>query len=173
MPDVVAQFREYIRLDRKRRSGGLTPAELERWTRLKRSLGQKFSPGLSDEQSDQRSSVRVPAQLRIDFPSIAELRGKLMTNLSRGGLFVTTTHLLDIGTRVTLHITIESSDERLEIPAEVVSQNVGPQYESGPPGIGMRFLAMDDAVQRRLDEFYEETLREAARRSVPRRGAAE
>jgi len=73
LPDVVAQFREYIRLDRKHRSGGLTPKEFERWTLLKRSLGRKFSPGLSDEDADQRSSVRVPAQLRVDFPSIEEL----------------------------------------------------------------------------------------------------
>jgi uncharacterized protein (TIGR02266 family) len=173
LPEVVAQFREYIRLDRKQRSGGLTPTEFERWTRLKRSLGQKFSPGLSDEQSDQRSSLRVPAQLRVDLPSIAELRGMLMTNLSRCGLFVATTHLLDIGTRVTLHITIESSDERLEVLAEVVSQNVGPQYESARTGMGMQFLDMDDAVRRRLDELYEETLQDAARRSVRRRGAAE
>lgn len=173
MPDVAAQFREYIRLDRKQASGGLTPAELERWTRLKRSLGRRFSPGLSDEQLDRRSSVRVPVQLRVDFPSIAELRGKLMTNVSRGGLFVASTHLLDIGTRVTLHIAIESSGERLEIPAEVVSQNVGPEYQPDPPGMGMQFLDMDDAVRRRFDEFYEETLQAAARRSDLRRGAAE
>lgn len=173
MPDVVAQFREYIRLDRKHRSGGLTPTELERWTLLKRSLGRKFSPGLSDEDADQRSSVRVPAQLRVDFPSIAELRGKLMTNLSRGGLFVATTHLLDIGTRVTLHINIESSDERLEIPAEVVSQNVGPEYEPEPPGMGLQFLDMDAAAKRRLEELYEETLHAAAGIGAPQRGTSE
>jgi uncharacterized protein (TIGR02266 family) len=173
LPDVVAQFREYIRLDRKHRSGGLTPTELERWTLLKRSLGRKFSPGLSDESYDQRSSVRLPAQLRVDFPSIAALRGELMTNLSRGGLFVATTHLLDIGTRVTLHINVESSDERLEIPAEVVSQNVGPRYESDPPGMGMRFLDMDEAVERRLEELYEETFHAAAGSGVPRRGTSE
>jgi uncharacterized protein (TIGR02266 family) len=163
LPDVVAQFREFIRLDRKHRSGGLTPAELERWTGIKRSLGQQFTPGLSDEQSDQRSSLRVPAQLRVDFPSIAELRDKLMSNISRGGLFVPTTHLLEIGTRVTLRIYIESSDERLEIPAEVVSQNVGPGYESEPPGMGLRFLDMDDATKRRLEDLYETTLQRAAR----------
>jgi hypothetical protein len=38
LPGVAAQFLEYIRLDRKHRSGGLTPAEFERWTRLKRGL---------------------------------------------------------------------------------------------------------------------------------------
>jgi len=135
-------------------------------------LGKVFSPELSDEDSDRRASLRVPAQLRVDFASIAELRGKLMTNLSRGGLFVATTHLLDIGTRVALHIQVESSGERLEIPAEVVSQNVGPRYESDPPGMGMQFLEMDAAVERRLAELYEEVLHAAAGSGVPRRGAS-
>jgi uncharacterized protein (TIGR02266 family) len=173
LPDVVAQFREYIRLDRKRSSGGLTPAEFERWTLLKRSLGKKFSPGLSDADSDRRSSLRIPAQLRVDLPSIAELRGKLMTNLSRGGLFVATTHLLDIGTRVTLHINIGSSGERLEIPAEVVSQNVGPGYESEPPGLGLKFLEMAEDVERQLEALYEEIFHAAVGSGVPRRGRSE
>jgi uncharacterized protein (TIGR02266 family) len=173
LSDVAAQFREYIRLDRKHRSGGLTPAEFERWTLLKRNLGRKFSPGLKDEDADQRSSLRIPAQLRVDFPSIAELRGKLMTNLSRGGLFVATTHLLDIGTRVTLHINIGSSDERLEIPAEVASQNVGPQYEPEPPGMGMKFLEMEEAVERRLEELYEDIFHAAVGRGVSRSGGSE
>ena len=155
------------------RSGGLTPTELERWTRLKRSLGQKFSPGLSDEKSDRRSSVRVPTQLRVDLPSVAELRDKLMTNLSRSGLFVATTHPLDIGTRLTLHVRIESSDEYLEIPAEVVSQNVGPHYQSEPPGMGMQFLDMDDAVKRRLDDLYDESLHDAVRSSDLQGGISE
>ena len=164
MPDVVAQFREFMRLDRKHRSGGLTASELERWARLKRGLGKKFSPDLSDESADARGSLRVPAKLRVDFASIAELRGMLMTNLSRGGLFVATTHLLEIGTPVTLHIHVEPGDELLEIPAEVVSQNVGPGFESEPAGMGLRFLEMDGAVQRRLDDLYEQTLQGAGRR---------
>ena len=86
MSESITQFREYIRLDRKHRSGGLTPAELERWTRLKRVLGEKFMPGLGDDQPDRRASLRVPTQMRVDFSSVDALRGQLLTNLSRGGL---------------------------------------------------------------------------------------
>jgi uncharacterized protein (TIGR02266 family) len=168
LPDVVAQFREFIRLDRKHRSGGLTASELERWARLKRGLGKEFSPDLSDESADARGSLRIPAKLRVDFASIAELRGMLMTNLSRGGLFVATTHLLEIGTRVTLHIHVEPGDELLEIPAEVVSQNVGPGFESEPAGMGLRFLEMDGVVQRRLDDLYDQTLHGAGHRGGSR-----
>jgi hypothetical protein len=58
LSEAITQFREYIRLDRKHRSGGLTPAELERWTRLKRVLGEKFMPGPGDDQPDRRASLR-------------------------------------------------------------------------------------------------------------------
>jgi uncharacterized protein (TIGR02266 family) len=162
LPDAVTQFREYIRLDRKHRGGGLTPAELERWTRLKSALAKKLSPELGDEHSDRRASLRVPVQLRVDFLSIGEMRDQLMTNISRGGLFVATAHLLEIGTRVTLHINIESSGEVLEIPAEVVSQNLGPGYQSEAPGMGFRFLEMDDSVKRKLDDLYDESLQRLA-----------
>ena len=162
MPDAVTQFREYIRLDRKQRGGGLTPAELERWTRLKRALANKLSPEIGDEYSDQRASLRVPVQLRVDFLSVEELRDQVMTNISHGGLFVATAHLLEIGTRVTLHINIGSSDELLEIPAEVVSQNLGPGYQSETQGMGFRFLQMDESTKRKLDDLYDEALRRAA-----------
>ena len=158
MSEAITQFREYIRLDRKHRSGGLTPAEFERWARLKRALGEKFTPGLDDDRSDQRASLRVPTQLRVDFASLAEFRGQVMTNLSRCGLFVSTTHRLEIGTRVTLHIRIEANDEDVEVPAEVVSHNVGPGFQSDPPGMGLRFLEMDDNVRRKLEDLYEGVL---------------
>jgi uncharacterized protein (TIGR02266 family) len=163
LSEAITQFREYIRLDRKHRSGGLTPAELERWTRLKRVLGEKFMPGPGDDQPDRRASLRVPTQLRVDFSSVDALRGQLLTNLSRGGLFVSTTHLLEIGTRVTLHVHIESSDEEIEVPAEVVSHNVGPRFQAELRGMGLRFLEMDDNVRRKLEDLYEGALRRAIR----------
>lgn len=158
MPDVIGQFREYIRLDRKNRSEGLDSVELERWSFLKRKLGKEFSPGLSDARSDERTSVRVPTRLCVDFASDSELRGQLMTNLSRGGLFVATKYNLPIGDRVKLVIHIGLDDRTLEVHAEVVSHNVGPHFEPEARGMGLRFLDTDAAVQRQLDELYESSL---------------
>lgn len=163
MTDVSAQFREYIRLDRKQRGPGLSPKELERWMLLKRSLGQRFALRLSDEQADRRASLRVPARLRVDFPSVESLRGQVMTNISRGGLFVAVTDPPAIGTRLTLHLHVESTGERLEIPVEVVSHNVGPHYEAEPLGMGLRFLDMDATVKQQLEALYDESLRRALR----------
>ncbi len=43
---------------------------------------------VQDTHADRRGSVRVPVKLRVGFATYGELRESLMTNLSRGGLFV-------------------------------------------------------------------------------------
>jgi uncharacterized protein (TIGR02266 family) len=161
LPDIVVQFREYVRLDRKHRSEGLDPFELERWALLKRKLGKEFAPELSDERSDERGSLRVPTRLRIDFASDREFRGQLMTNISRG-LFVATNYNLPIGSRVELAIHVGHDDRILEVPAEVVSRNVGPHFEPESRGMGLRFIDSNDTTHVELDELYERLLREAA-----------
>jgi uncharacterized protein (TIGR02266 family) len=162
--DAITQFRSFIELDRKHRAEGLTSAEAERWSTLKRRFAKQFSPHLSDERADERASVRVPTRLRVDFSSVAELRDQRMTNLSRGGLFVATTHLLDIGTKVTLLLAVGTGGERLEVPAEVASHNVGPRFSVDPPGMGLRFLDMPAATKRALETLYETSLEQATAR---------
>ena len=109
MRDVALLFREYIHLERKRTSKGLSPRELQRWTALKRVLGKEFSPGLSDEKADQRGSVRIPTRLAVAFRSSGELRSSLMTNLSRGGVFIATEQPVEIGTHLELQLRIEET----------------------------------------------------------------
>jgi uncharacterized protein (TIGR02266 family) len=159
--DVALRFREYLFLERKRSSGELSPAELRRWVALKRLLGRTFSPGVSEEQADRRTSLRVPTKMKVHFASLGELRESLMTNLSRGGLFLATRHLLDIGTRVVLRIDVEEGGRVLEVPAEVVCQNLGPRL-ARRRGIGLRFLDMDDDTRREIDRLYERRLEAAA-----------
>jgi uncharacterized protein (TIGR02266 family) len=161
MPDIAALFREYMRLDRKRTAGGLTPDELQRWGDYKRRLGKKFSPDLPEGRADRRESVRVPVKLRVGFHDLGELRRSLMTNLSRGGLFVAHDDPPEIGTRLELHIEIEESGKQISVPTEVVSQNVGPQMLAHRRGMGLRFLEMDDATQKEVSALYERELASA------------
>jgi len=161
--DVASLFRQFVALDRKRAADGLSPDELERWHALKRSLGKKFSPGLTDHRADERASVRVPTRLQVTFRDVGELRKSLLTNLSRGGLFVATDRPAEIGTRLELRIHVENPDRLIVVPAEVVSQNVGPGFSSDHHGMGLRFLEMEDDAKRLVDELYERALEKAAR----------
>jgi uncharacterized protein (TIGR02266 family) len=93
-----------------------------------------------------------------------ELGQALILNLSRGGLFVATDHLLAIGTRLALRLHVEEEGKGLEVQAEVVSQDLGPRGDLRR-GLGLRFVEADAALRREIDALYERAL-EAAR---PRR----
>jgi uncharacterized protein (TIGR02266 family) len=155
MDDIASQFREYVRLDRRQRDSGLSPQELQRWRLLKRRLSQFFSPGLPAEQADRRESVRVPARIAVSFPSDGELARSLMTNLSRKGVFVHTEHVLEIGERFELRIHVSHPPHDIVVPVEVVSHNVGPNYASNEPGMGLRFLDASPQAEKQIDELYE------------------
>jgi uncharacterized protein (TIGR02266 family) len=163
--DVAALFREFMRLDRKRAHPGLTTSELERWQLLKSRLGRTFSPELSRRRSDQRRSVRVPTRLEVRFRSDSELGASLMTNLSRGGLFLVTEHPAEIGTRLQLLIQLEGGGEEIEVSAEVVSQGVGPDLRADQRGMGLAFLDMPEESRRHIDELYERHFQRALKQA--------
>ncbi len=165
MQDIGSRFREFAQLDKKRARDGLSPEELRRWTTLKRLLERKFSPGLRGENADRRVSVRVPMRLAVQFGNLGELQQSLMTNLSRGGVFITTDHLMEMGTRLELRLAIGKRGKELVIPAEVVSHNVGPRFEKGQRGMGLRFLDLEPEVRAEIDELYEKALKDQAQKA--------
>jgi len=162
--DVATRFREYTRLEKKRTGSGLTPAELRRWVALKRMLSRTFAPEISDEIADARVSLRIPTRLSVSFTSVGEVRRSLMTNLSRGGVFIRTENPSEIGTRVDLCLHIDESGEDLRVRAEVVSHNVGPEFGADEHGMGLRFLHMDEATEKQIHDLYERSLRAVVER---------
>jgi uncharacterized protein (TIGR02266 family) len=159
--DVAAHFRAFVFLDRKQAREGLSASEFARWTALKRELSRELSGDGDETRTRQRASLRLPAKLRVSFASLGELGQALITNLSRGGVFVATDHLLEIGTRLVLRLHVDQPGRDLEVQAEVVSQNLGPKGDS-TRGIGLRFVDTEPALRRELDALYERAL-EAAR----------
>ena len=161
MSDVAASFRAFVFLDRKQAREGLSPSEFARWESLKRELSRELSGEGGAEQAHRRASLRVPARLRVSFASLGELGQALITNFSRGGVFVATDQVLELGVRVTLRLHVDRPGKDIEVQAEVVSQNLGPK---GDPkrGIGLRFADAEPAVRKELDALYERAL-EAAR----------
>jgi len=171
--DFNLQFRRFLHLDRKRRGGGLTPGELRRWMKLKSILNQEFSPASDSDGLARRESVRVAARVGVSFRDLGQLRECLMTNVSRGGLFIATDNALDIGTSFELCIELEKTGEVMEVPVEVVSQNARPDRGTFELGMGVRFREMNPEVRSKLDELYELKLHQARERSEAKRGPAE
>ena len=155
-------FREFMNLEKQRASSGISPQELERWQLLKRRLELEFHPGLAAEHSNQRRSVRVPTLLRVSFPDRRSLEDCLLTNISRGGVFVATSAPEKIGTSLRIAIRIEGDTEDLVANGVVVSQNFSDGRSGNVQGMALAFENPDPATRARLDALYEEKLFEAA-----------
>ena len=165
MQDIASRFREFAQLDKKRARDGLSAQELQRWTLLKRLMQKKFSPGLRGDNADRRTSVRVPTQLAVQFGSVGELQQSLMTNLARGGVFIVTDHVVDIGTQFELRLAIGKRGKELVVPVEVVSHDIGPRSETAQGGMGLRFLDLEPEVRAEIDELYEKALKDQAQQA--------
>jgi len=163
MANMPGLFREYMALDKRRGSPeGLSVAELLRWTELKGMLGRHFQPGAKKEGgADKRVSVRVPVNLRMGFESYGSIRDSLMTNLSRGGLFIATDQPLPMGSVVNLRLRIEESHHEIQVEAEVVALNSGPDLKTEERGMGVKFVRMTPEQAKGVDELYERSVQRA------------
>jgi uncharacterized protein (TIGR02266 family) len=155
----MSRFREYARLDRQRRESGLSIQELQRWQALKRFLSIHFAPDHPEKVDDLRDSVRVPTRLEVSFAADREVARCIMTNVSRGGVFVQTEHPLELKTVFTLVIHVESPRREIAVPVEVVSVGIGPAFARDKRGMGLRFLEMTPEVEKQLRELYESAMR--------------
>jgi uncharacterized protein (TIGR02266 family) len=152
--DLLPQLRECKILDTKRKRQGLTVAEHDRWLQLKDLLGSKLAPGARER----RGSHRVPTRINTSYETPEAFQEATIANLSETGVFVSTAFPLEIGSKLTLNMHIESSGERLEIPCVVVSRNVGSDFSTQVLGMGLRFTEMSRETREAVTRLYREAL---------------
>lgn len=153
--DLISRFREYMFLQAKWEEGGLSIADNQRWEQLKAALNRHFQPEAQERPVDLRKSVRVPARLRLRYESLGAVAASLLTNVSRGGIFVATNSPLPIGSKVKLWIEVEDLGSEIELEGEVASQNASPDLANEERGMGLRFCNLDDATRKLVGDLYE------------------
>ena len=79
-----------------------------------------------------------------------------MTNISRGGIFVPIERPAEIGTELKLRIQVASPSREIVLVGEVVSTNIGPDFEVQRRGMGIRFKSLGESDQALVDELYEQ-----------------
>jgi uncharacterized protein (TIGR02266 family) len=161
MSDMPGLLRAYLALDKRRKAGGLSPAEMARWSQLKSALNRHFQPDLEEQHAQKRESVRVPLALNVNFESRGEIRKCLMKNLSAGGIFVATVSPLPIGTPFNVRIRIEKTGEEVELPGQVVSVGVSANLAEKEHGMGIRFVNLTEAQRQQVIDFSEEAMMKA------------
>ena len=152
--DFLATFREYMRLER-RRADGLSPDELERWTGLRKRLDLDFGGLDAPGSAQRRATPRIPTSLEVRFENLGQLGSVLMSNMSRGGIFVSMESPPPIGTELKLRIKVTAPPREIVLCGEVASWHVGPHFEVGKRGMGIRFKDLSTADQAVVDELYD------------------
>ena len=139
---LLPLLREFAVLDRKRTNEGVSPLEYQRWLdlrmRLDKGLGNVESPGREERQQ----SARVPTRIRVEFTSPGRFQQATIRNLSHGGLFIATPFAAEIGVTLVLAISILSTGQVLDLPVEVVTNNVGDGFSTAAFGMGVKFVGL-------------------------------
>lgn len=103
--------------------------------------------GRMTDGTDRRRAPRFAARIKVRFRSVEELVTAYTDDISRGGLFVTSTHQLPPGSRVQLQMELPDEGPAARVPAEV-AYTLSPEEAEKTgrqPGMGMKFLEADIA----------------------------
>jgi Tfp pilus assembly protein PilZ len=145
--DHLSLFREYAVLERKRKSGGVSPLEYQRWVDLDQRLGSKFHK--NGEAADRRDT-----RLLVEFHSPEDLRRAYISELTRGGVFINTPFAPEIGTELVLRVRIHTTQQTLELPGVIASNNVSGGFSTEFLGIGVHFRKLEPETRLALDDLF-------------------
>ena len=103
--------------------------------------------------SDRRAAPRVLVDLEVDYALEDNYLFAYITDISETGIFVKTTAPEQPGTHLNLRFTV--GDEPIEVEGEVIWVN--PFRPGAPdsinPGMGIRFVGLDDELRDQLLEL--------------------
>lgn len=151
---ALQEFRQFVSLE-KRRSSGLSVSEFATWVELKSRLERAFGNGGAPPGASQRATPRVAVALKVNFDALGSIQSSLITNLSRGGLFVPIERPPEIGMELELRIKVEEPVREIRATGVVVSRNVGPDFRLEQKGMGIRFTKLSDEARKLIDDLYE------------------
>jgi uncharacterized protein (TIGR02266 family) len=117
---------------------------------------------------DRRRHARFALRLAITMQGENNFYTGLSEDISEGGVFIATLHMLPIGTPVVLSFTLPGSDEPLSVLGSVQWVR-GPEATAPPadvfgggreipgimPGIGVRFRGIDAAARQTIRDFMQ------------------
>jgi uncharacterized protein (TIGR02266 family) len=117
---------------------------------------------------DRRRHARYALSLAITMQGENNFYTGLSEDISEGGVFIATLHMLPIGTPVVLSFTLPGSDEPLSVLGSVQWAR-GPDATAGSgdvfgggreipgimPGIGVRFRGIDAATRQTIRDFMQ------------------
>ena len=107
---------------------------------------------------DPRAGVIAPVRFR--FQSIIDFVETQSANISRSGMFIATREVADVGGLLEFEFSLADGFALLKGTAEVVRQSVN------PPGVGVRFVKVDEPTRLLIERIVEVNASEGKRPTV-------
>lgn len=106
---------------------------------------------------DRRERDRVETKILVEFKSQKRLTEEYISNISQGGLFITTTHPRKIGEKIGLILVHPETKDELLLHGEVTRVVSKEEAKSSNilPGMGIKFQEMGPFLEKQLDEFIQ------------------
>lgn len=118
-------------------------------------------PGNPGSGSVRDPRLAVAAPFRYRYQSIIDFIETQAVNVSRSGMFVSSSEPLAVGTRLDFEFSLADGFPLLRGSAEVV------RVSARPTGMGLRFLQLDEASGKLIDRIVEVNTQEGRRPTVP------
>jgi uncharacterized protein (TIGR02266 family) len=118
--------------------------------------------GAVEPRIEMRRSVRANAFLCVDLCTESDFWTGLSMNISEGGMFVATHVALPTGALVGLHFELPRHPPRIMTLGEVRWSREYTGNDDVPPGLGIRFVGLDEASILAIRKFVA-SIREPAR----------
>lgn len=115
------------------------------------------------KKMERRNFLRVPVKIRMLARYEGEETGQLYffsKNLSAGGVFLESDLLLEKGTKIYIEFVLPSDQRLIIVKSEVVwiKEDTGQQPLSSP-GMGIRFINLDEESKKAIVNFIKANLR--------------
>ncbi len=125
-------------------------------------VAEKLNEQVGTTDIQKRESLRVETELQLRYSSIAELQRSYIKNISGGGVFIQTSKILEIGTKIKLEIVIPHDPEPISVEGEVAWTNPR-KLTATPQGMGVKFLNLSNKdyfrIQKQVSNKIEKILK--------------
>jgi uncharacterized protein (TIGR02266 family) len=108
-----------------------------------------------------RETPRVAADFRVSYESIDQLVVAYCSDLSKGGMFLATEHMLPVDSVVRLSLELPEGSSELVVLARVAYMRSPEDVARGaekPAGMGVQFMDLDDDTLQLVEAFISERI---------------
>jgi uncharacterized protein (TIGR02266 family) len=106
-----------------------------------------------DAELARRLHTRYRVDLDVTVTSEHNFYAGFVENMSHGGLFIATHQLKPVGERLEFSVHLADCEEPIRGLGEVRWVRVFSESSNVPPGMGVRFIDLDDESTARIEEF--------------------